>query len=71
MKCKHCGKESNTIELLKETAKNLTAAQKEKLIDDFLAGWSGLKESRQYARGYLETSFWDVKLAQDKYWREA
>ena len=55
---------------LRDARENLTDAQKEKRIDAFLAGWGGLKESRSYARSYLEASLWDVKLAQDKYWRE-
>lgn len=55
---------------LRDASENLTDAQKEKRIDEFLAGWGGLKESRSYARSYLEASLWDVKLSQDKYWRE-
>lgn len=42
----------------------------EKLIDEFLAGWGGLRENRKMARYYLEHAGWNVSLAQDRYWRE-
>lgn len=42
----------------------------EKRIDEFLAGWGGLKESRDYARACLEDAYWDVALAKKKYWHE-
>jgi hypothetical protein len=69
-KCPKCGENVDGIELLREAEKTLTDTQKEKRIDDFLAGWGGLKESRSCAIHYLEVSFWDVSLAQNRYWRE-
>lgn len=51
-------------------ATRLSDQEKEQRIDAFLAGWGGLKETRDMARYYLEESYWDVSLAQNRYWRE-
>jgi hypothetical protein len=48
----------------------MTDSEKEQRIDAFLSGWGGLKESREYAKFYLEQCNWDVRSAQDLYWRE-
>jgi hypothetical protein len=47
-----------------------TDSEKEQLIDAFLAGWGGLKETREIARLYLEGAYWDVSMAQQRYWHE-
>lgn len=48
----------------------MTDTERESAIDAFLAGWGGLKQTRELARYYLEESNWNVKAAQDAYWRE-
>lgn len=50
--------------------KHLSEAEKEGRIDAFLAGWGGLKETREIARLYLEGAYWDVSMAQQRYWHE-
>lgn len=48
----------------------MSEQEKEQLIDAFLAGWGGLKQTRQMARFYLEQSNWNVEQAQFAYWSQ-